>query len=230
MAAIGLMAGNIAHELNNPLAGLKSLAQVLSVDPNYPQTVRNDMNEIESAAERSSAIIRDLLEFSKADDRVRETVSLNDIADRSLNMIKTALHEHRVDLQWDDPANVMVEVDPHLLQHVIFNIVNNACQAMREPGDIVMRTSRKTHLKFGQVVEIEISDTGPGIPAEIQSRIFEPFFTTKEAGQGTGLGLSMSRWVVENSGGTIHVQNRTDRSGTIFTVQLPMASKKPGDD
>lgn len=228
MAAIGLMAGNIAHELNNPLAGLRSLAQVLSVDPDYPDSVKNDMKEIESAAERSSAIIRDLLEFSKADDRVRETISLNEIADRSLNMIKTALHEHSVDIEWAPNETVLVEVDPHLLQHVIFNIVNNACQAMREPGEITLRTRcvapDADESKRGgtpEVVEIEVADTGPGIPPEIQSRVFEPFFTTKGAGQGTGLGLSMSRWVVENSGGTISVRNRSDRSGTIFTVRLP---------
>lgn len=223
MAAIGLMAGNIAHELNNPLAGLRSLAQVLSVEPDYPASVKEDMKQIESAAERSSAIIRDLLEFSRADDRVRELISLNEIADRALNMVKTALHEHRVDQNWTAPENAMVEVDPHLLQHVIFNIVNNACQAMRDPGEITMETRRVSGER--DVVEISICDTGPGIPPEIQNRIFEPFFTTKEAGQGTGLGLSMSRWIVENSGGTIEVANRTDRAGTIFTVRLPAAKQ-----
>lgn len=236
MAAIGLMAGNIAHELNNPLAGLKSLAQVLSMDASYPETVKNDMKAIENAAERSSAIIRDLLEFSKADDRVRETISLNEVADRALNMIKTALHEHRVEIQWADNDDVMVEVDPHLLQHVIFNVVNNACQAMqaslgsREEGEIVLTTARHRYTDGSEKVEIEISDTGPGIPASIQARIFEPFFTTKEAGQGTGLGLSMSRWVVENSGGTIRVKNREDRSGTIFTVSLPAARGKDSNE
>ncbi len=225
MAAIGLMAGNIAHELNNPLAGLRSLAQVLSVEPGYPKSVTDDLKQIETAAERSSAIIRDLLEFSKADDRVRETISLNDIAERSLNMVKTALHEHSVDVQWAESNSVMVEVDPHLLQHVIFNVVNNACQAMREPGEILLRT-RRVPVANGaggarDMIEIEVIDTGPGIPKEILARVFEPFFTTKAAGQGTGLGLSMSRWVVENSGGVIEVRNRSDRSGTIFTVRLP---------
>ena len=225
MAAIGLMAGNIAHELNNPLAGLRSLAQVLSVEPGYPKSVKDDLKEIETAAERSSAIIRDLLEFSKADDRIRETISINDIAERSLNMVKTALHEHSVDTQWADAKSVMVEVDPHLIQHVIFNVVNNACQAMREPGEILLRT-RRTPGENGatDMIEIEVSDTGPGIPKEILARIFEPFFTTKAAGQGTGLGLSMSRWVVENSGGVIEVRNRSDRTGTIFTVRLPSAA------
>jgi signal transduction histidine kinase len=224
MAAIGLMAGNIAHELNNPLAGLRSLAQVLAVDPRYPATVKNDMKEIEHAAERSSAIIRDLLEFSKADDRIRERISINEIAERSLNMVKTALHEHRVDIEWADSDSVIVEVDPHLLQHVIFNIVNNACQAMREPGEITLRT-RRARGENGQseIVVIEVADTGPGIPPAIQARVFEPFFTTKEAGQGTGLGLSMSRWIVENSGGTIEVRNQPVGTGTIFTVKLPVA-------
>lgn len=224
MAAIGLMAGNIAHELNNPLAGLRSLAQVLSVEPTYPQSVKNDLKEIETAAERSSAIIRDLLEFSKADDRVRETVSLNDVAERSLNMIKTALHDHRVETDWAEAGSVMVEVDPHLLQHVIFNVVNNACQAMREPGEIRLKTQRSASTQGKRdMIEIEVTDTGPGIPEEILSRVFEPFFTTKAAGQGTGLGLSMSRWIVENSGGVIEVRNREDRSGTVFTVRLPSA-------
>lgn len=224
MAAIGLMAGNIAHELNNPLAGLRSLAQVLSLEPGYPESVKNDLKQIETAAERSSAIIRDLMDFSKADDRVREKISLNDIANRSLNMLKTALYEHRVDTQWADDLTVMVEVDPHLLQHVIFNVVNNACQAMREPGEIELRTLRTKGVDgSSDFVEIKVSDTGPGIPLEILTRVFEPFFTTKAAGQGTGLGLSMSRWVVENSGGVIEVKNRTDRSGTIFTVRLPAA-------
>ena len=224
MAAIGLMAGNIAHELNNPLAGLRSLAQVLSVDSQYPQSVRDDLKEIETAAERSSAIIRDLLEFSKADDRVREKISLNDIVDRSLNMVKTALHDHRLETDWAENQSVMVEVDPHLLQHVIFNVVNNACQAMRQPGEVALRTRRRTGTNgTHDWIEVEISDTGPGIPAEILTRVFEPFFTTKAAGQGTGLGLSMSRWVVENSGGEIEVRNRVDCSGTIFTVRLPAA-------
>jgi signal transduction histidine kinase/PAS domain-containing protein len=233
MAAIGLMAGNIAHELNNPLAGLRSLAQVLAHDSNYPDTVRKDMKEIELAAGRSSAIIRDLLEFSQADDRVRETVSLNVVADRALNMVKTALHEHRVDIDWAEDADVMVEVDPHLLQHVIFNIVNNACQAMKETGELTIRTRRSLLAEDGKsierkIAEIEIADTGPGVPPQILSRIFEPFFTTKEAGQGTGLGLSMSRMVIENFGGVIEVQNRTEGQGAVFTVRLPLKAVEGG--
>lgn len=226
MAAIGLMAGNIAHELNNPLAGLRSLAQVLRQEADYPSSVKSDLLEIEKAAERSSAIIRDLMEFSSAEDRERETISLNQIAESALNMVKTALHDHRVETYWANSDDVMVNVDPHLLQHVVFNIVNNACQAMKEPGEIILRSYRSPNTSEDSAV-LEVSDTGPGIPAEILSRIFEPFFTTKGAGQGTGLGLSMSRWVVETYRGKIEALNRTDHAGATFRITLPLI--KPDD-
>ncbi|MBL7687986.1 MAG: hypothetical protein JNJ49_08115 [Bdellovibrionaceae bacterium] len=222
MAAIGLMAGNIAHELNNPLTGLRSLAQVLSVDSRFPDSVRNDLKEIESAAERSSRIIRDLMEFSSAGDHVRALVSINDVVESSLNMIKTALHDHAVNADLLPANEGMIRVDPHLLQHVVFNILNNASQAMRGAGEIRIRTRLD-----GDWVETEIADTGPGIPDEILGRIFEPFFTTKAAGQGTGLGLSMSRWIIENFGGTIVAKNKADangnKTGAMFIIRLPRA-------
>lgn len=226
MAAIGLMAGNIAHELNNPLAGLRSLAQVLRQEPHYPESVKNDLHEIEKAAERSSAIIKDLMEFSTAEDRARETISLNQIAESALNMVKTALHDHRVETEWTGSEDVLVNVDPHLLQHVVFNIVNNACQAMKEPGEISIRSYRQLRENEVHAV-LEIGDTGPGIPNEIVNRVFEPFFTTKGAGQGTGLGLSMSRWVVETYKGQIEAENRKNRSGAVFRILLPAVSSAP---
>lgn len=222
MAAIGLMAGNIAHELNNPLTGLRSLAQVLSMDSRFPDSVRNDLREIESAAERSSRIIRDLMEFSSAGDHVRTVVSINDVVEASLNMIKTALHDHAVSVELLPAEDGMIRVDPHLLQHVIFNVVNNASQAMRGAGQIRIHTRL-----IDEWVETEIADSGPGIPDEVLGRIFEPFFTTKAAGQGTGLGLSMSRWIIENFGGTILARNDVDSTGNkigaIFTIRLPRA-------
>lgn len=221
MAAIGLMAGNIAHELNNPLAGLRSLAQVLRHDSRYPDSVKSDLQEIEKAAERSSAIIRDLMEFSSAEDKPREVVSLNHVTDSALNMLKTALHDHAVDTQFDEDGNVQVLIEPHLMQHVIFNIVNNACQAMRESGRLEIETKHE-----GGKAVLEIRDTGPGIPDEILARIFEPFFTTKGAGQGTGLGLSMSRWVVESFDGKIQAFNRLSPKGAVFRIELPAGGAK----
>lgn len=220
MAAIGLMAGNIAHELNNPLAGLRSLAQVLRQDQRYPESVKSDLQEIEKAAERSSAIIRDLMEFSSAEDKPREFVSLNQVTESALNMLKTALHDHGVETQFAEDSDVQVLLEPHLMQHVIFNIVNNACQAMRESGRIEIETKREA----GKAV-LEIRDTGPGIPDEILARIFEPFFTTKGAGQGTGLGLSMSRWVVESFDGKIQAYNRSSPRGAVFRIELPVGER-----
>ncbi len=216
MAAIGLMAGNIAHELNNPLAGLRSLAQVLRQDARFPDSVKSDLLEIEKAAERSSAIIRDLMDFSSAEDKPREIVSLNQVTESALNMLKTALHDHSVDTNFQDADKLRVLIEPHLMQHVIFNIVNNACQAMKEPGQIEIETK----YEFGKAI-VEVRDTGPGIPSEILHRIFEPFFTTKGTGQGTGLGLSMSRWIVESFDGAIQASNRRPAKGAVFRIELP---------
>ena len=209
-----------AHELNNPLAGLRSLAQVLRQDQRYPESVKSDLQEIEKAAERSSAIIRDLMEFSSAEYKPREFVSLNQVTESALNMLKTALHDHGVETQFAEDSDVQVLLEPHLMQHVIFNIVNNACQAMRESGRIEIETKREA----GKAV-LEIRDTGPGIPDEILARIFEPFFTTKGAGQGTGLGLSMSRWVVESFDGKIQAYNRSSPRGAVFRIELPVGER-----
>ncbi len=221
MAAIGLMAGNIAHELNNPLAGLRSLAQVLRQDARFPSSVRSDLFEIEKAADRSSAIIRDLMEFSSSEDKPREIVSLNSLTESALNMLKTALQDHCLETYFEHDGNVQVLIEPHLMQHVVFNIVNNACQAMKEPGQIEIHTKNES----GRAV-LEVRDTGAGIPHEILNRIFEPFFTTKGIGQGTGLGLSMSRWIVESFDGTIQAYNRSPERGAVFRIELPIAELK----
>jgi len=224
MAAIGLLAGNIAHELNNPLTGIRSLAQVLihETDPQDPSQsqIHKDILEVESAAARSQKIIENLLDFSKSGNGNKQTeISLNQIVQRTLPMLKTALREHRSEIQMtEDPITVRVE--PHLMQQVFFNLVNNACQAMKDPGTLRIETRQSEDQRYAELV---VSDTGPGIPPEIRDRIFEPFFTTKEEGEGTGLGLSMSQSVVASFGGRIRVESEIGK-GASFTVQLPLAS------
>lgn len=217
MGAIGMLAGNIAHELNNPLTGLRSLSQVLLQEADPKTHLYSDLLEIEKAAARSQRIIKNLLDFSKGEDQPAEFVSVDEVVERTLPMLKSALRTHRleVDLQTLD-KNVFVE--PHLLQQVVFNLINNACQAMKDPGRLRV-TSRYANSK----VILEIEDTGPGIPPEIQRRIFEPFFTTKKEGHGTGLGLSMSKSIIEKFGGTIESRN-VDPRGACFVITLPHKS------
>ncbi|WP_374029662.1 ATP-binding protein [Bdellovibrio bacteriovorus] len=216
MGAIGMLAGNIAHELNNPLTGLRSLSQVLLQEAPKDGHLYSDLLEIEKATARSQRIIKNLLDFSKGEDQPSEHISADEIIERTLPMLKSALRTHRLeaDLQTLD-KNVFVE--PHLLQQVVFNLINNACQAMKEAGRLRVTTRHE-----GAKVFIEIEDTGPGIPLEIQKRIFEPFFTTKKEGHGTGLGLSMSKSIIEKFGGTIDFHN-VEPHGTCFTIVLPQA-------
>lgn len=223
MAAIGLLAGNIAHELNNPLTGIRSLAQVLMKELPATGTLRDDMTEVENAAARSQKIIENLLDFSKGDTEQKQVrISFNEIVRRTLPMLKTAMREHRSEIHLSE-EDADVRVEPHLMQQVVFNLVNNACQAMKDAGTITIETElveRENRRWF----ELHVSDTGEGISPEVMEHIFEPFFTTKEQGQGTGLGLSMSQSVIRNFGGDISVQSKVGE-WTRFTVRLPIVSE-----
>ncbi|WP_253720914.1 PAS domain-containing sensor histidine kinase [Bdellovibrio bacteriovorus] len=214
MGAIGMLAGNIAHELNNPLTGLRALTQVLLQEAPQEGNLHADLVEIEKATARSQRIIKNLLDFSKGEDQPSEYISVDEIIERTLPMLKSALRTHRleVDLQ---TLGQTVFVEPHLLQQVVFNLINNACQAMKDPGRLKVTTHSE-----GKLVIVEIEDTGAGIPLEIQRRIFEPFFTTKKEGHGTGLGLSMSKSIIEKFGGTIQFHN-VEPHGSCFTIELP---------
>lgn len=219
MGAIGMLAGNIAHELNNPLTGLKALTQVLLQETTDQKQLHMDLVEIEKAADRSQKIIKNLLEFSQGDIGVLEETFVDDLVHKTMPMLKTALRMHRLhlDLHCEKSA---VSVEPHLIQQVIFNLVNNACQAMREVGDLTVRTGIEKNYAF-----VEIEDNGPGIPADLRARIFEPFFTTKQEGQGTGLGLSLAKSVVEKFSGRLLLKN-VEPHGACFRIELPLV--KPG--
>ena len=224
MAAIGLLAGNIAHELNNPLTGIRSLAQVLQSELQQGQ-LKDDITEVEKAAARSQRIIENLLDFSKGgSDQKQVRLPLNEIVRRTLPMLKTAMREHRSELYLSQ-EEAEVRVEPHLMQQVVFNLVNNACQAMKDPGTISIETKVEDDASGRRWCTLLVTDTGVGIPPEIIDSIFEPFFTTKEKGQGTGLGLSMSQSVIQKFGGDINVQSRVGE-GTKFTVRLPVARQE----
>lgn len=215
MGAIGMLAGNIAHELNNPLTGLRSLAQVMMAEAK-DETLKADLVEIEKAAARSQKIIKNLLDFSKGENQPTEDTTIDEVVEKTLPMLKSAMRIHRVDI--DLGAATDVHVEPNLLQQVVFNIINNACQAMKDPGKLFIRSYAK-----GKKVFFEVEDTGPGIPEAVGAKIFEPFFTTKKEGQGTGLGLSMSRSIIEKFGG--HIQYRpVTPHGTCFIIELPASS------
>ncbi|MCB0384470.1 MAG: PAS domain-containing sensor histidine kinase [Bdellovibrionales bacterium] len=221
MAAVGHLAGHIAHELNNPLTGIRSTAQILLHDRTPGNSLYSDLVEVEKAAARCQSIIRNLLEFSRGSHEMPlKVVPFNEIVSKTLPLLKTAMNPFIKEIELSE-EDTRVKVEPQLLQQVVFNIVNNACQAMDEGGTLWIST--ETGMEEGKpYVDFRVRDSGNGIPEEIQESIFDPFFTTKAEGKGTGLGLSMSRKVVEEFGGRIWVWSEGG-SGTEFTVRLPSA-------
>lgn len=217
MGAIGMLAGNIAHELNNPLTGLHSLAQIMIMETEAGTTLHSDLKEIEKAALRSQKIIKNLLDFSSGEAQTAEKISVDEVVARTLPMLKSVLRSHRTDIQLN-ASQSLVLVEPNMLQQVVFNLINNACQAMKDPGTLSVYTGVE-----GPDVLLTIADTGPGIPPDLKQKVFEPFFTTKKEGHGTGLGLSMSKSIIEKFNGTIEIQD-VEPHGCAFKIRLPTVS------
>lgn len=228
MGSLGLLAGHLAHELNNPLSGILSLSQVMqqqmALQPEIKMAnLESDLNEIKQASQRCLAIIKNLLEFSKEGEMTPSEVSLDELVEKTLPLLKTALRNHRFfkDLQ---TSSALVKVNPQLVQQVIFNLIKNASQAMAQTGTIKVFSQ----LRKEGWVELVIEDTGPGISDELKPRIFEPFFTTKASGEGTGLGLNLSKNIVERFGGRLEFKSKVG-VGTQFFVLFPISSvaKRP---
>jgi two-component system, NtrC family, sensor kinase len=216
MAAVGLLAGNIAHELNNPLTGIYSLSQLLLEDFEQKTNTYKDLQEVKDAAARCQNIIKDLLEFSNfGSDAKIKAVDLNDVVSKTMPLLKMATRMLNTDIQLFDKP-ILVKSNPQLLQQVVFNLVNNACQAMNEGGQLTLIVLQNND--WGEII---IRDTGPGIPESIRDSIFDPFFTTKDEEKGTGLGLSMSKSVIERYNGTLKL-NVDYNSGTEFRINLPL--------
>lgn len=223
MAAVGLFAGHIAHELNNPLTGLRSLAQILLREVENEGNLKSDLQEIEKAAGRSQKIIENLLNFSSPYQKpVREVIDLSEVVQKTLPILKTAMREHNYEGYFSE-EKLLILVEPHLMQQVVFNLINNACQAMSEPGTLTL-TTKKVLRENTEWAAFLVRDTGVGIASDHIRQIFEPFFTTKEEGKGTGLGLSMSLSIVREFGGEILLESEWGK-GTVFEVLLPLAKE-----
>lgn len=219
MATIGRLAGHLSHELNNPLTGIRSMAQILMKDAAEGSQAQNDLQEIESAAQRSLAVIRNFIEFSDDKNTRIQSTDIHGLIERTIPLMKTSLRNHVV-VKNLNADRYMAQVNPPLFQQVLFNLIKNALQAMTEKGRISIDTSSPTN----STIRITVSDSGTGIPKSVQTLIFQPFFTTKEKAQGTGLGLSIVKSIVESFNGKIYFTSE-EGAGTQFTIELPVANR-----
>lgn len=221
MAALGQLVSGVAHEVNNPLAAIVGFTDLLLENPSLPDEAKQDLTVILQEAERTRQIVQNLLSFAREMPAQREPVRVNAVIQQTLKLRSYDLLSHGVEVIENYGNEMPLTVgDPHELQQVFLNILNNAYDAIQEvrrPGRIEIATCR-----HNGHVEIRFSDNGPGI--RHLERIFDPFYTTKEVGKGTGLGLSICYGIIRAHSGEIVAQNNSDGPGCTFKVRLPAAS------
>jgi two-component system NtrC family sensor kinase len=222
LASLGRMAAGVAHEINSPLTGIVTFAHLMlkRTPPENTQDVE-DLNIIIDQAERCSKIIKGLLGFSRKSSSEKNIINLNTLLENTLAMVRHQSRFYNIifDLQLDSSLPE-VNVDPNQIQQVFLNLLINAADAMEKKGKITLATRPVEN--NGLFAEVEVTDSGPGIPENIVSKIFEPFFTTKPVGKGTGLGLAVSYGIIKKHEGTIFVRN-SPGNGASFCIQLPVA-------
>jgi len=229
LASIGLLAGGIAHEINNPLGGIMIFAQMLlreiaKDDPHY-----KDVDEIHNAAQRCKAIVENLLDFARQrparNPAKEDEIDVVETVKTALRFAKVGLHRHDVQIDEDwQVTPVPLTFDRNKAIQLFLNLIQNALQAMPDGGHLRLRSfiAKKS---TGDVAVVEIEDTGVGIGGDDVKKIFDPFFTTKEPGEGTGLGLAICYGIVQDMGGHISVKSAVNH-GSTFRLEIPAQRKR----
>jgi PAS domain S-box-containing protein len=216
LASLGMLAAGVAHEVNTPITGISSYAQMLLQSTPVGDPRRELMEKVERQTFRASRIVNNLLEFSRDRPREPRPVSLNFVVAECLDLLKERLRDGNITLAFDRPTEEMTTwgSDGELLQ-VFTNLVVNACDAMSGGGTLTIRFDSSAGW-----ITIAVEDSGPGIPADQLDQIFQPFFSTKLKEGGTGLGLSISYNIVQRHGGHLRVASVSGEGSTFF-VELP---------
>ena len=226
LAAIGELSAGIAHEINNPLAIIRQEAEWLgyllgkapAADLGEIQELKSSLAQIVQQVDRCTEIIRNLLDFARKREPVIQAVDVNRTIDNMVMLVEKEARHNNIAIvrQYDQDLPVIYSDAPQLRQ-VVLNFLTNASHAIGQDGKITISTRRAGD----NAVQLLISDTGCGIPAEHLGKIFDPFFTTKPEGKGTGLGLSICHGIVQKLGGQIFVASEVGQ-GATFTIELPI--------
>ena len=221
LASVGRLAAGMAHELNNPVGAIRNFIQDVLEDMPQGDPKRERLERAEKATGRCKRLVNDLLTFSRESKELK-SVDINDIVGSALADAEVQIANPNIRISKElKPDLPKINIDPFQIQQVLMNIIMNAADAIKKEGRITVKTSSSPENIF-----VEISDTGEGIPAEIQNKIFDPFFTTKAPGKGKGLGLAISYNIVKRFNGDIHVKSEKDK-GATFTITLPLENTMP---
>jgi signal transduction histidine kinase len=222
LATLGTLAAGIAHEIRNPLTSIKARLYMLGKRVATDAASTADTGVISSEIGRLERIVQDVLQFARPSEPQlkvgRADVSLREV----VSLMGSTLEQGRVQLALEDGPELHVSIDSVLIKQVLINLVRNAAEAIEGQGRVTLRVRAghaKLHGKSSDVAVLEVTDTGKGIPPDVEKRLFDPFFTTKEA--GTGLGLSIAARIVEKQGGALEYQTRPGH-GTTFGIVLPV--------
>jgi C4-dicarboxylate-specific signal transduction histidine kinase len=231
LATLGELTTGVAHELNNPLNNIGlyvgNVIDRIHMGELSTESAREDLEKAMEQVRKATEIISHLRTFGRAAPVTFEAVDVDEVIERALSLMQEQLRLRAIDVDLDlCPDALIVQGNPIQLEQVFINLLTNARDAL---ADSKRKTIRIASSRDEERIRITFSDTGPGIPRELQQRIFDPFFTTKEVGTGTGLGLSITYSILKEYGGGISVASRPG-NGATFLVELPFAEEEPPEE
>ncbi len=217
LASIGRLAAGVAHQVNNPLNGIKSCLYAIERAPGNTERTAEYLQLIGEGIDDIETVVRKLLGFARQQSTSESRISINEAIGKVLSLFELRLKEKNIEVRTAlDEAVHPVRIDSHLFQEVVMNLVLNSYDAIERDGVIAITTGNVD----ASTVLMEIRDTGTGIEPAVLAHIFDPFFTTKDVGTGTGLGLSVCMGIIESHGGHIDVVSRP-HTETMFRITLP---------
>jgi two-component system NtrC family sensor kinase len=230
MASLGQLSATVAHELNNPIAGILTYSKLIqkklqrnNFSPEDRDSIMKHLRMIETESDRSGNIVKNLLLFSRKQDKDVKTHDLNSIIEKSLQLISHHLELHNIHLYKQLKPNLPeIYVDENQIKQALLALYMNAVEAMEADGVLTVRTE---HRGVEKAIYLYVQDNGKGISEEDMAHIFEPFFTTKSAVKGVGLGLSVVYGIVQNHNADINVKSKV-QEGTTFIIKFPLGKPK----
>jgi signal transduction histidine kinase len=220
LAAMGTLAAGVAHEVNNPLASISSLIQMMQAKQNLDEETKEKLKLISTQIQRIIQVTRDMMDFARVRPAAKSLIDINEIIELSLRLAGFDKSFQKLSLKKVLVNNLpKILADTDQLQQVFLNLLLNARDAMPDGGELFIQTSQ-----INSDIQIDIADSGFGIEAKDLKKIFDPFFTTKQTGKGTGLGLAVCYGIITAHGGKIEV-SPNDGNGTLFKIYLPTNEK-----
>ena len=239
MEAIGKLAGGIAHDFNNILAAIIGFTELSLNDVPKSSSLKENLQEVYSAGMRAKELVKQILAFARQSEEKKSPIQLSSVVQEVMSLIRSSLPA-TIEIRKNIKSESFVLGNATQIHQVLMNLCTNAAYAMEEAGGIlevslkelmIEKEDTTTGIRQGEYAEIKVSDTGTGIAPEVIGSIFEPYYTTKGPGEGTGMGLAMTRGVIETYGGKIAVDSQLGK-GATFSIYLPITKERPvqGED